>query len=89
MNIAFFFSFSLLGWVGGCVCSWHLLNDTIDELLRINPRCIVVSSVERRAADGIDEFLCEMRDMENVGGVEKVWSEEGRQIEIYVTRGRS
>ena len=71
------------------MCSWHLLNDTIDELLRINPRCIVVSSVERRAADGIDEFLREMRDMENVGGVEKVWSEEGRQIEIYVTSGRS
>lgn len=68
--------------------SWHLLNDTIDELLRINPRCIVVSSVERRAADGIDEFLREMRGMENVGGVEKVWSEKRRQIEIYVSRGR-
>ncbi len=68
--------------------SWHLLNETIDELLRVNPRCLVVSSMERRASDGIEKFLDEMRNMENVGGVEKVWSEEGRQIEIYVTRGR-
>jgi len=29
-----------------------------------------------------------MRGMENVGGVEKVWSEKRRQIEIYVSRGR-
>ncbi|KAL3826966.1 hypothetical protein ACHAXA_000030 [Cyclostephanos tholiformis] len=68
--------------------SWHLLNETIDELLRINPSCLVVSSMERRVADGIDDFIDEMRKMTNVGGVEKVWYEEGRQIEIYVTRGR-
>lgn len=64
------------------------MNDTIDELLRVNPRCMVISSMERRAADGIDGFLDEMRKMDHVGGVEKVWSEEGRQIEIYITRGR-
>ena len=67
--------------------SWHLLNETIDELLRINPKCTVVSSMERRAADGIDDFIDEMRNMTHVGGVEKVWHEEGRRIEIYVTRG--
>ena len=50
--------------------SWHLLNETINELLRVNPRCLVVSSIERRLADGIDGFLDEMRKMDHVGGVE-------------------
>ena len=67
--------------------SWHLLNETIDELLKVNPKCLVVSSMERRQADGIDQFLEEMRSMGNVGSVEKVWSEEKRKIEIYITRG--
>ena len=69
--------------------SWHLLNETIDELLKVNPKCLVVSSMERRQADGIDQFLEEMRSMGNVGSVEKVWSEEKRKIEIYMTRGIS
>jgi hypothetical protein len=50
--------------------SWHLLNETIDELLRVNPRCLVVSSMEKRVADGIDGFLDKMRKMDHVGGVE-------------------
>ena len=69
--------------------SWHLLNETIDELLRVNPSCLVLSSMERRgAADGIDKFLDEMQTLNHVGSVEKVWAEEARNIEIYVTRGR-
>ena len=44
--------------------------------------------MERRQADGIDLFLEEMRNMDHVGTVEKVWVEEGRKIEIYVTRGK-
>ncbi len=69
--------------------SWHLLNETIDELLQVNPNCIVISSMERRNADGIDDFLEEMRSMANVGEITKVWSEEGRtKIEIYQTRGK-
>ena len=68
--------------------SWHLLNETIDELLRVNPKCIVVSSMERRGpADGIDKFIDEMKEMEYVGSVDKVYFEEKRNIEIYVTRG--
>ena len=69
--------------------SWHLLNETIDELLRVNPSCLVLSSMERRgAADGIDKFLDEMQTLNHVASVEKVWAEEARNIEIYVTRGR-
>lgn len=67
--------------------SWHLLNETIDELLKVNPQCVVISSMERRQADGIDLFLEEMKNMDYVGSVVKVWHEEGREIEIYITRG--
>ena len=69
--------------------SWHLLNETIDELLKVNPETLIISSMERRQADGIDLFLEEMSSMQHVGSVEKVWSEEGRKIEIYITRGIS
>jgi predicted nicotinamide N-methyase len=63
------------------VKSWHLLNETIDELLRVNPICLVLSSMERRGvADGIDTFLDEMRNLNHVGSVEKVWAEEERNI---------
>ena len=67
--------------------SWHLLNETIDELLKVNPQTLVVSSMERRAADGIDLFIEEMENMEHVGSVEKVWSDDQTKIEIYITRG--
>ena len=63
------------------------MNETIDELLKVNPKCVVLSSMERRAADGIDLFLEEMRNMEHVGSVERVWFEEGKPIEIYISRG--
>jgi len=47
----------------------------------------VITSVERRAADGIGEFLERMEEGENVGCVEKVKVEEGKSLEMYVTRG--
>ncbi|EJK44634.1 hypothetical protein THAOC_36813, partial [Thalassiosira oceanica] len=65
--------------------SWVLLNDVIDELLKVNPRTVVVSSMERRTADGIDDFLSQMRGMEHVGEVQMAWRDEKRSIEIYVT----
>jgi hypothetical protein len=44
--------------------------------------------MERRGpADGIDLFIKEMKEMEYVGSVEKVYYDEKRNIEIYVTRG--
>ena len=68
--------------------SWHLLNESIDELLKVNPKCVVVSSMERRGpVDGIDLFIDEMKEMEYVGSVERVYYDEKRKIEIYVTRG--
>eukprot|EP00956_Cyclotella_meneghiniana_P007384 scaffold10076_cov69-Cyclotella_meneghiniana.AAC.1 len=70
--------------------SWMPLNETINELLRINPQCVVITSVERRRGDNIDSFLEMMRGMEFVGHVEQVWKDDERKpVEIYVTRGIS
>ena len=70
--------------------SWMPLNETINELLRVNPLCVVITSVERRRGDNIDSFLEMMRGMEFVGNVEQVWKDDERKpVEIYVTRGVS
>jgi hypothetical protein len=46
--------------------------------------------VERRQGDEIDSFLEQMKGMEYVKDVEKVWEEEkDKHIQIYVTRGVS
>ena len=69
--------------------SWELLVDVIDELLCINPSCTVVSSVERRRADGIDSFVEHMKSCDHVGSVEKVLHDDRLKLEIYVTTGIS
>ena len=61
--------------------------EVVDELLRINPGCVVVSSVERRTADGIDDFVDRMRQCVAVAGVERVLKDQERKLEIFVTRG--
>ena len=68
--------------------SWELLVEVIDELLKINPKCVVVSSVERRRADGIDSFVERMKSCEHVGNVEQVLRDDKLQLEIYVTTGK-
>lgn len=65
--------------------SWVLLADVIDECLKINPKCIIVTSVERRTADGIDDFVERMRKSDHVGKVEKILEDEGRDLELYIT----
>ena len=68
--------------------SWIPLNESINELLRVNCQCVVVTSVERRRGDNIDSFMEMMRGMEFVGSVDKVWEDDkGKPIEIYVTCG--
>ena len=68
--------------------SWELLVEVIDELLKINPKCFVISSVERRRADGIDSFVERMKSCEHVGNVEQVLRDDKLQLEIYVTTGK-
>ena len=67
--------------------SWELLVDVIDECLKTNPKCCVVTSVERRSADGIDDFVEKMKSSEFVGNVEKVLEDKPRKLELYITSG--
>ena len=69
--------------------SWKLLVECINELLLFNPKTMVVTSVERRAADGIDKFLATLSDSSHVSTVTKAWEDVDYQIEIYVAKGNN
>jgi len=62
--------------------SWMLLIEVIDEFLLINPKCIVLTSMERRNSDGINLFLEKLRQ---VGDVDLVHEDIENNIEIYST----
>lgn len=68
--------------------SWNLLVEVIDECLKVNPNCIVLTSVERRYADGIEHFISKMEQSPNVQCVELVREKDPRNIEIYLTKGK-
>lgn len=61
--------------------------ECIDELLLHNPKTLVVTNVERRAADGIDQFLESLQELPHVSTVQKVWEDVDYRIEIYVAKG--
>jgi predicted nicotinamide N-methyase len=67
--------------------SWELLADTLIQLLQHNPSAIVLTSVERRNADGVDGFLCKLK--KSVAKVERVWSDDVYNIEIYQAHGKA
>ena len=68
--------------------SWKLLVDVIDECLKINPNCLVITSVERRSADGVDDFLNELLKCDHVHSVEKERVNEILNLELYIAKGR-
>ena len=55
--------------------SWKLLVECIDELLKQNPKTIAITSVERRNADQIDEFLKALQESPHVSTVTKAWED--------------
>lgn len=70
--------------------SWELLVEVIDECLKLNPKCIVLTSVERRSGDGVDLFVNKLRDAYYctfVSSVELISVDEGRNLELYLARG--
>mmetsp|Transcript_7143 Transcript_7143/g.10244 ORF Transcript_7143/g.10244 Transcript_7143/m.10244 type:complete len:301 (-) Transcript_7143:98-1000(-) len=68
--------------------SWERLIEVIDECLRVNPKTLVVTSVERRTGDGIDDFVKQMECSSHVGSVVKELIDDNRNLELYVTKGR-
>jgi len=71
--------------------SWESLVEVIDECLKLNPQCVVFTSVERRRQgqvdDGIDRFVDRMRKCKSVCSVEMVLEDEQLQLQLYVTKG--
>lgn len=67
--------------------SWELLAEVIDECLNVNPKCIIYTSVERRRADGIQDFVARVKELPHVGKMVKVLEDEKRKLELYVTTG--
>lgn len=65
--------------------SWKLLADVNEEVIRLNPSTLVLTSVERRNADSVDKFIDRMRASELIGAVDLVWSDPEVRIEIYLT----
>jgi len=66
---------------------WKLLVVCIDELLQNNPKALVVTSIEQRTADGIDQFLAALQELPHVLTVTKACEDVDCNIEIYVARG--
>lgn len=69
--------------------SWKLLADLLEDMLREQPNTVVLTSCERRNADGIDQFLAKLRESPYIDRVDKVWSDDEYKIEIYQAYGIS
>ena len=69
--------------------SWKLLADVQDELLQMNPLALVLTSVERRNADAIDDYLERLESLPHVSKVEQVWRDDGFRIQIYRAYGQT
>jgi len=82
------------------VDSRKMLVEVIDELLTVNVDTVVITSVERRRGDGVDEFLRDMTNMRLGGGdgdadtgeengnevdVRLAFVAKDEPIEIYIT----
>lgn len=64
--------------------SWQLLLETIDELLRINPKTVMLTSLERRKADGVDKFLDAVDKSSHVSKVERIaFESEYPEVHLY------
>jgi Lysine methyltransferase len=68
--------------------SWKLLVEAMDELLRINPATIMITSLERRKADGVDKFLEALKQSDHVSKVDRLDFESGYpEVQIYRIHG--
>ncbi len=71
--------------------AWESLADVLAEVARLSPSTLLVTSVERRTADGLDDFWERLKNTGTVQTIERVLRNDDdphHVIEIYVTRGR-
>ena len=70
--------------------SWKMLLQCQEELLRLNPRAYVLTSVERRRLDGVDQYLQAARESPVVARVERLSAipfEHPQEVELYRLHG--
>ena len=70
--------------------SWEALADVLAEVARQSPGTVLVSSVERRSGDGLEDFIQRLEATGVVESMKMVARNDGdphHVIEIYVTRG--
>lgn len=64
--------------------SWQLLVETIDELMQVNPKTAMITSLERRKADGVDKFLDALNKSTNISRVDRIaFESEYPEVQIY------
>jgi hypothetical protein len=70
--------------------SWKMLAECQEEFLRHNPHAVVLISVERRRADGIQHYLQRMQESEIVDRVEQVTIpfDAPKVVELYRIFGK-
>jgi Lysine methyltransferase len=71
--------------------SWKKLLETQETLLKANPSTVMVTSIERRHADGADQYLERLAESPLVSKVERIKLdfEHAPEVEIYRAFGRT
>ena len=72
--------------------SWLALGDVLESIATESPSTLLVTSVERRNGDGLEEFLERLTNTGVVETIERVLrndEDKHHVIEIYITKGKS
>eukprot|EP00980_Cylindrotheca_fusiformis_P001910 scaffold437_cov111-Cylindrotheca_fusiformis.AAC.8 len=72
--------------------SWEALADVLGSLAKKSPKTLLVTSVERRNGDGLDDFFKRLLATGSVAPIDQVLRNEDDKhhvIEIYITRGKA
>ena len=70
--------------------AWESLADVLAEVARVSPSTLIVTSVERRTGDGVEEFWHRLQDSGTIQSVQQVIRNDEDPhhiIEVYVTKG--
>ena len=70
--------------------SWQALADVLSVIAERSPSTLLVTSVERRKGDGLEDFLQRLTSSGKVGPIPRVFRDDDDKhhvIEIYVTQG--
>jgi hypothetical protein len=71
--------------------SWEALADILQTMAEVSPSTLLVTAVERRNADGLEDFLNRLQSSPHVQPIELVSRNDDDKhhvIEIYVTQGK-